>query len=205
MRRSNLPAELNRFVGRTTEQAALTALLGTSRLVTVVGVGGVGKTRLALRTAADVQKRYGDGVRLAGLASLRDPALIEYALVEALDLTDHTPRPPREVLLEHLAERRTLLVVDGFEHLVEHCAPLVRELLEHAPGLTVLATGRRPLRVSGEAVFALAPLSEAEAVELLAERAAEAGAPGLPVCRWPTPGCTSWTRGCGRSFPGWSV
>ncbi|MFJ8299877.1 ATP-binding protein [Streptomyces sp. NPDC094447] len=180
MRRSNLPAELNRFVGRTTEQAALTALLGTSRLVTVVGVGGVGKTRLALRTAADVQKRYGDGVRLAGLASLRDPALIEYALVEALDLTDHTPRPPREVLLEHLAERRTLLVVDGFEHLVEHCAPLVRELLEHAPGLTVLATGRRPLRVSGEAVFALAPLSEAEAVELLAGRAAEAGAPGLP-------------------------
>ncbi|MFH9724745.1 ATP-binding protein [Streptomyces sp. NPDC017254] len=180
MRRSNLPAELNRFVGRAAEQAALTALLGASRLVTVVGVGGVGKTRLALRAASEVQNRYGDGVRLAELAPLRDPDLIEYALVEALGLTDHTPRPPREVLVEHLAERRTLLVVDGFEHLVEGCAPLVRELLEHAPGLTVLAVGRRPLRVAGETVFPLAPLGEADAMTLLAERAAEAGAPALP-------------------------
>ncbi|MFE5514104.1 ATP-binding protein [Streptomyces sp. NPDC056529] len=180
MRRSNLPAELNRFVGRAAEQAALTALLGTSRLVTVVGVGGVGKTRLALRTAAGVQKRYGDGVRLAGLAPLRDPDLVAHALAEALGLTDHTPRPPREVLVEHLAERHVLLVLDGFEHLVESCAPLVRELLAHAPGLTVLAAGRRPLRVAGEAVFALAPMGEADAVALLAERAAEAGAPVLP-------------------------
>ncbi|MEW1904801.1 AAA family ATPase [Streptomyces sp. NPDC086147] len=180
MRRSNLPAELNRFVGRAAEQAALTALLGTSRLVTVVGVGGVGKTRLALRTAAGVQKRYGDGVWLAGLAPLRDPDLVAHALAEALGLTDHTPRPPREVLVEHLAERHVLLVLDGFEHLVESCAPLVRELLAHAPGLTVLAAGRRPLRVAGEAVFALAPMGEADAVALLAERAAEAGAPVLP-------------------------
>ncbi|MER5206375.1 AAA family ATPase [Streptomyces sp. NPDC002825] len=177
MRRSNLPAELNRFVGRAAEEAALTALLETSRLVTVVGVGGVGKTRLALRAAAGAQKRYGEGVRLAELAPLRDPDLVAYALVEALGLTDHTPKPPREVLLEHLAERRMLLVVDGFEHLVESCAPLVRELLAHAPGLTVLAVGRRPLRVAGEAVFPLAPMDEADAVALLTERAAEAGAP----------------------------
>ncbi|MGW4700688.1 ATP-binding protein [Streptomyces sp. NPDC004285] len=181
MRRSNLPAELNRFVGRTAEQAALTALLEASRLVTVVGVGGVGKTRLALRAAAEAQKRYGEGVRLAALAPLRDPDLVAYALVEALGLTDHTPRPPREVLVEHLAERRTLLVVDGFEHLVESCAPLVRELLAHAPGLTVLAVGRRPLRVAGEVVFPLAPMGEADAVALLAERAAEAGAPVVPA------------------------
>ncbi|MFC9396004.1 ATP-binding protein [Streptomyces sp. NPDC057027] len=177
MRRSNLPAELNRFVGRAAEEAALTALLQTSRLVTVVGVGGVGKTRLALRAAAGAQKRYGEGVRLAGLAPLRDPDLVAYALVEALGLTDHTPRAPREVLVEHLAERRMLLVVDGFEHLVEACAPLLRELLAHAPGLTVLAAGRRPLRVAGESVFPLAPMDEADAMALLAERAAEAGAP----------------------------
>ncbi|WP_328486419.1 ATP-binding protein [Streptomyces zaomyceticus] len=187
MRRSNLPAELNRFVGRAAEQAALAALLEVSRLVTVVGVGGVGKTRLALRAASGVQKRYGDGVRLAELAPLRDPDLIEYALTEALGLTDHTPKPPREVLVEHLAERRTLLVVDGFEHLVESCAPLVRELLEHAPGLTVLAVGRRPLRVAGEAVFPLAPLGEADAMTLLTERAAEAGAPALPEAGAPVP------------------
>ncbi|MCX5389549.1 AAA family ATPase [Streptomyces sp. NBC_00094] len=177
MRRSNLPAELNRFVGRAAEQAELARLLGESRLVTVVGVGGVGKTRLALRAAAEAQKRYGDDVRLAELAPLRDPDLVEHALVEALGLTDHTLRAPREVLLEHLAERRLLLVLDGFEHLVESCAPLVRELLAHAPGLTVLAVGRRPLRVAGEAVFTLAPMAEEDAVTLLAERAAEAGAP----------------------------
>ncbi|MER7534195.1 AAA family ATPase [Streptomyces sp. NPDC097704] len=177
MRRSNLPAELNRFVGRAAEEAALTALLQTSRLVTVVGVGGVGKTRLALRAAAGAQKRYGEGVRLAELTPLRDPDLVAYALVEALGLTDHTPKAPREVLVEHLAERRMLLVVDGFEHLVEACAPLLRELLAHAPGLTVLAAGRRPLRVAGESVFPLAPMDEADAMALLAERAAEAGAP----------------------------
>ncbi|MGW8358469.1 ATP-binding protein [Streptomyces wedmorensis] len=181
MRRSNLPAELNRFVGRAAEQAALAALLEASRLVTVVGVGGVGKTRLALRAAAGTQKRYGDGVRLADLAPLRDPDLVAYALVEALGLTDHTLRAPREVLVEHLAERRMLLVVDGFEHLVESCAPLVRDLLAHAPGLTVLAVGRRALRVAGEAVFTLAPMGEADAVTLLAERAAEAGAPMTPA------------------------
>ncbi|MFE7511860.1 ATP-binding protein [Streptomyces sp. NPDC057540] len=196
MRRSNLPAELNRFVGRTAEQAALTALLEASRLVTVVGVGGVGKTRLALRAAAEAQKRYGEGVRLAALAPLRDPDLVAYALVEALGLTDHTPRPPREVLVEHLAERRTLLVVDGFEHLVESCAPLLRELLAHAPGLTVLAVGRRPLRVAGEAVFPLAPMGEADAVALLAERAAEAGAPVVPAAP-----VASLAAGTGTALP----
>ncbi|GGV10417.1 hypothetical protein GCM10010275_59100 [Streptomyces litmocidini] len=187
MRRSNLPAELNRFVGRAAEQAALTALLETSRLVTVVGVGGVGKTRLALRAAAGAQKRYGEEVRLAGLAPLRDSDLVAHALVEALGLTDHTPKAPREVLIEHLAERRMLLVVDGFEHLVESCAPLLRDLLAHAPGLSVLAAGRRPLRVAGETVFPLAPMGEADAVALLAERAAEAGAP-VPVEPCTAPG-----------------
>ncbi|MGW6395006.1 ATP-binding protein [Streptomyces sp. NPDC055103] len=187
MRRSNLPAEPNRFVGRAAEQAEVARILEESRLVTVVGVGGVGKTRLALRVASGAQKRYGDEVRLAGLAPLRDPELVEHALVEALGLTDHTLRGPREVLVEHLAERRFLLVLDGFEHLVESCAPLVGELLAHAPGLTVLAVGRRPLRVAGEAVFRLAPMGEADAVALLAERAAEAGAPVVPVPPSPAP------------------
>ncbi|MFJ7069036.1 ATP-binding protein [Streptomyces sp. NPDC101115] len=178
MRRSNLPAELNRFVGRTAEQDQLAGLIDEFRMVTVVGVGGVGKTRLALRTAEALQKRYVDGVRLAELAALRDPGLVAHALVEALGLTDHTVRAPREVLLEHLAERRLLLVVDGFEHLVEECAGLLRELLLGCPGLRVLASGRRPLRVDGEAVFTLAPMDDADAMELLAGRAAEAGAGG---------------------------
>lgn len=190
MRRSNLPAELNRFVGRAAEQDELALLLGEFRLVTVVGVGGVGKTRLVLHSAAALQKRFADGVRLAELASLRDPDLVAHALVEALGLTDHTVRGPREVLVEHLAERRLLLVVDGFEHLVEECAGLLRELLRGCPGLTVLAAGRRPLRVDGEAVLTLAPMADADAMELLAGRAAEAGvgrtaAPGIlrELCR----------------------
>ncbi|MFJ3902535.1 ATP-binding protein [Streptomyces sp. NPDC090025] len=176
MRRINLPSELNRFVGRAAEQHQLARLLDEFRLVTVVGVGGVGKSRLALRTAAALQKRYVDGVALAELSALRDPALVGHALVDALGLTDHTRRGPRQVLLEHLADRRTLLVVDGFEHLVARCAGLLRELLLGCPGLTVLAVGRRPLRVDGEAVFALAPLAETDALDLLARRAAEAGA-----------------------------
>ncbi|GAA3397695.1 ATP-binding protein [Streptomyces roseoviridis] len=176
MRRSNLPAELNRFVGRAAEQDEVARLLGEFRLVTVVGVGGVGKTRLALRVAGALQKRYVDGVRLAELASLRDPELVAHALVEALGLTDHTVRTPREVLREHLAELRLLLVVDGFEHLVEECAGLLRELLRGCPGLTVLAAGRRPLRVDGEAVFGLTPMDEPDAMALLTDRALEAGA-----------------------------
>lgn len=178
MRRSNLPAELNRFIGRTDERDELTRLLGEFRLVTVVGVGGVGKTRLGLGVASGAQKRYVDGVWLADLSALRDPDLVALALVEALGLTDHTLRTPRETLTEHLAERRLLLVLDGFEHLVAECALLVRELLRHSPGLTVLAMGRRPLRVDGEAVFTLAPMDDADAVSLFEERARAAGAPG---------------------------
>ncbi|WP_418955996.1 ATP-binding protein [Streptomyces tritici] len=181
MRRSNLPAELNRFVGRAAERDELGRLLEEYRLVTVVGMGGVGKSRLALRCAAAAEKRYADGVRLAELSGLRDPAVLEHALAEALGLTDHTSRSRRSMLAEHLAELRLLLVVDGFEHLVEECAPLLRELLSGAPGLTVLAVGRRPLRVDGEAVYTLAPMSDEDAVELFEARAEGVGAAGAPA------------------------
>ncbi|MGA5047744.1 ATP-binding protein [Streptomyces arboris] len=167
----NVPAELNRFVGRGYELAALGGLLEESRLVTVVGVAGVGKTRCAGRVAALTEKRYCDGVWLAELSPVREPGLLEHAVVEALGLTDHTGRPPRAVLVEHLRERRALLVLDGFEHLVDACADLVRELLRRAPGLRVLAAGRRPLLVDGEVTFTLAPMCDEDAVELFSERA----------------------------------
>ncbi|MFE3717405.1 ATP-binding protein [Streptomyces cyaneofuscatus] len=167
----NVPAELNRFVGRATELPALGGLLEESRLVTVVGVAGVGKTRCAGRVAALTEKRYCDGVWLAELSPVREPGLLEHAVVEALGLTDHTGRPPRTVLVEHLRERRALLVLDGFEHLVDACADLVRELLRRAPGLRVLAAGRRPLLVDGEVTFTLAPMCDEDAVELFTERA----------------------------------
>ncbi|WP_234381652.1 ATP-binding protein [Streptomyces sp. NRRL S-1521] len=173
-RPGNLPLELNAFVGRARELAELTEALGAARLVTVTGVGGVGKSRLALRAAAENPPR--DGAWLVELAALRDADLVEHAVAEALRLTDHTGRPSREVLRGRLAERELLLVLDGFEHLVETCAPLVHDLLAHSPGLRVLAVGRRPLETAGERLLTLAPMPEAEAVELFADRVAA----GLP-------------------------
>lgn len=185
----NLPSDLSGFVGRAGELAELGRLLGSSRLVTVTGAGGVGKTRLVLAAAraaagaaADVvagpadpaQERYCDGVWLAELASVRDPALLELTLAEALGLTDHTTRPTRTVLAEHLAERRLLLVLDGFEQLVDETADLVRDLLRRSPGLRVLAAGRRPLTLDGELSWPLAPLDPEEALALLIERTSAA-------------------------------
>ncbi|MCX5408472.1 regulator [Streptomyces sp. NBC_00335] len=187
----NLPSDLSGFVGRGGELTELGRLLDASRLVTVTGAGGVGKTRLVLaaaRAAADAaagpdeaggaadpaQERYCDGVWLAELASVRDPALLELTLAEALGLTDHTTRPPRTVLAEHLAERRLLLVLDGFEQLVDETADLVRDLLRRSPGLRVLAAGRRPLTLDGELSWPLAPLGPEEALALLIERTSAA-------------------------------
>ncbi|MFG2991927.1 ATP-binding protein [Streptomyces sp. NPDC048257] len=174
----NLPSELSRFVGRGGELAGLERLLESSRLVTVTGVGGVGKSRLVLaaaRAAAEgAQERYCDGVWLAELAAVRDPALLELALAEALELTDHTTRPPRTVLAEHLTGRRLLLVLDGFEQLVDECADLVGDLLRRCPGLRVLAAGRRPLALDGELTFPLAPPAPEEALDLLVARASAA-------------------------------
>ncbi|MER5529095.1 AAA family ATPase [Streptomyces sp. NPDC002677] len=169
----NLPLELTAFVGRSAELGELARALESVRLVTVTGVGGVGKSRLAARAAAAAAPR--DGVWRVELAAVRDPEFVEYAVVEALGLTDHTTRLPREALLEHLAGRRCLLLLDGCEHLVDGCAELVGELLRRLPDLTVLAVGRRPLGVAGERLFPLAPLGEDDAVELFTERAERQG------------------------------
>ncbi|MFD4243119.1 ATP-binding protein [Streptomyces sp. NPDC058525] len=176
----NLPSELSGFVGRGAELAEVGRLLESSRLVTVTGAGGVGKSRLVLAAAGEradgeradgAQERYCDGAWLVELSAVRDPDLLELAVSEALGLTDHTTRAPRTVLAEHLAERRLLLVLDGFEQLVEEVAGLVRELLRGCPGLRVLAAGRRALDLDGELVLPLAPPPPEEALALLAARA----------------------------------
>ncbi|MER7345138.1 tetratricopeptide repeat protein [Streptomyces aurantiacus] len=166
----NLLAELTAFVGRSAELAALRSALASARLVTVTGVGGVGKSRLAARAAAEIGPR--DGAWLVELAPVRDPELVEHAVASALDLTDHTRRAPRQVLLDRLSGRELLLIVDGFEHLVDATASLVRDLLLRCPGLRVLAAGRRPLGTSGERVMPLAPMPEPDAAELFTDRAA---------------------------------
>ncbi|MFF7975102.1 AAA family ATPase [Streptomyces sp. NPDC007905] len=171
--RGNLPLEPTTFVGRSAELAELARAMEAARLVTVTGAGGVGKSRLAARAAARSAPR--DGVWQVELSPVRDPQFVQYAVVEALGLTDHTTRTPVQTLVAHLAARRVLLVLDGFEHLVEACAELVAELLRRLPELRVLAVGRRPLGLAGERLFPLAPLGEDEAVELFADRAGQHG------------------------------
>ncbi|MFG3104126.1 ATP-binding protein [Streptomyces sp. NPDC048182] len=166
----NLPLDLDPFVGRSAELAELAGAFAEARLVTVTGTGGVGKSRLAARAAARCAPA--GGVWRVELAPVRDPEFVDYAVVAALGLTDHTTRTPRETLLARLAEREVLLVLDGVEHLVEPCAALVAELLGRLPGLRVLAVGRRPLGVAGERLLPLAPLAPDEALELLRVRAA---------------------------------
>ncbi|MQY11909.1 hypothetical protein SRB5_20280 [Streptomyces sp. RB5] len=171
----NLPAELNRFVGRAPELAELGRLLSDARLVTVTGAAGVGKSRLALHAANAVQKRFGNGVWLVDLSALRDEELLPHAVLDALGRTDAPGvRGPVERLLARLAGRRLLLVLDGCEHLAAPCARLVAELLRHSPGLTVLATSRRTLDAEGERLLPLLPLpvDTPQAAELFDDRAA---------------------------------
>ncbi|MFD7664177.1 ATP-binding protein [Streptomyces sp. NPDC059788] len=168
----NLPAELTRFVGRDAELAALAVHLESARLVTLTGVGGVGKTRLATQAAAILQDRFCDGVWLVELAALRHGHLLDHAVAEALGLADHTGRPPRAALRGHLAGRELLLVLDGYEHLVDDCAELTADLLRRAPGLRVLAAGRRPLGLAGEQNLPLPPMNGPDAARLFRDRAA---------------------------------
>ncbi|WP_328917108.1 MULTISPECIES: ATP-binding protein [unclassified Streptomyces] len=176
----NLPAELAGFVGRSCELADAAGLLTRSRLVTVTGPGGVGKSRLALRAAGRVQDRFRDGVWAVELSGLRDATLLDQTVADGLRLPDHTTRPPRLALAEHLADRELLLVLDGYDRLHPHTADLVAELLRRAPGLRVLAAGRRPLGITGELLLPLDPPGTDDAVRLFAARAAEV-LPGFAV------------------------
>ncbi|MFG3254800.1 LuxR C-terminal-related transcriptional regulator [Streptomyces sp. NPDC048172] len=153
-----LPAERNGFVGRTAELARLLELLGTDRMVTVTGPGGVGKTRLALRAAVRAAGGFEDGVCLLELSALSDPDLLPHTLAARLGLPEQGGRSPLGALRSYLADRRLLLLLDTCEHLVESCAHLAWELLREAPGLTVLATSRQPLDIAGEHVLPVPPL-----------------------------------------------
>ncbi|MFD9860490.1 ATP-binding protein [Streptomyces alboflavus] len=162
------------LVGRRRELAELRGRLAQHRLVTLSGVGGVGKTRLARQAAAALRPRFRDGVWWAELSPLADGALLTYAIAEALPLVDQSGRPMLEAVAEYLAGRELLLVLDTCEHVVGECADAVAALLMTAPGLRVLATSRRPLGLSVEDVVPLAPLPEADARALLALRVGDA-------------------------------
>ncbi|WUD72516.1 winged helix-turn-helix domain-containing protein [Streptomyces sp. NBC_00510] len=153
-----LPAQTTSFVGRRAEVDAVGALLTGARLVTLTGVGGVGKTRLALRVADEAGAAFPDGAWLVELSSVRDGDLVAHAVAQALDLHDWALRTPLEALREHLAARKLLLVLDTCEHLADACALLTEALLQGAPGIRVLATSRESLGVAGEQIYVVPPL-----------------------------------------------
>ena len=190
----SLPLELTSFVGRRHELTEAKNLLVGSRLVTLTGIGGVGKTRLAMRVASAVQREYADSVRLVELGELRDGSSLVDAVASAVGVRDHSARPLREVLLEHLAVQEMLLVLDNCEQVVDAVAELAAHLMRVSPRLRMLATSREPLGIGGEAVLRVPPLAvpdpdrkpslrglpKYDAVTLFVERAA-AAVPGFAV------------------------
>ncbi|RYE39663.1 MAG: NACHT domain-containing protein, partial [Hyphomicrobiales bacterium] len=190
----SLPLEMTSFVGRRHELTEAKNLLGGSRLVTLTGIGGVGKTRLAMRVASTVQREYDDGVRLVELGELREESSLVDAVAAAVGVRDQSARPVRDVLVEFLVPREVLLVLDNCEHVVEAVAELAETLLRVCPGLRILATSREPLGIGGEAVLRVPPLGvpdpertpslrglpKYDAVSLFAERGA-AAVPGFAL------------------------
>jgi non-specific serine/threonine protein kinase len=155
----NLPVGISSFVGREREIGEVKRLLGESRLLTLTGPGGCGKTRLALEVARVLLSEFEDGVWLVELAPLSDPDLLPQAVASVLSVREAPGRSLEETLVESLRPKRTLLVLDNCEHLVGACAPLVEALLRRCPDLRVLATSREALGVSGEALFVVPSLS----------------------------------------------
>ncbi|NUP23706.1 MAG: AfsR/SARP family transcriptional regulator [Streptomyces sp.] len=193
-RRGNLPAEVTTFVGRRPQLAEVGRLLADTRLVTLTGPGGVGKTRLALRAGAELCDRFPGGVWLADLTALSEPRLLDRLVAHTLGLRDQSARSPVDALIEFLRGKRLLLVLDNCEHVVTAVAALAGTLLRACPELRVLTTSRHRLGLVGEHVLpvptlslpptaggaARGPLTGYEAVELLVHRAA-AAAPEFAV------------------------
>ena len=205
--RHNLPLQLTSFVGREQEQAAVRTLLQATRLLTLSGTGGAGKTRLALQVAAAVLDEYADGVWLIELAPVPDGFLVPQTVASILGVRELPGRPIAEVLPQALVAKQFLLLLDNCEHVLSACAELVYSLLQACPDIRVLTTTREPLNITGEMVWRIASLTlpvpqpaasleqlrRSEAVRLFEKRArwmlpsislSEANAPAIAtICR----------------------
>ncbi|GGT14311.1 LuxR family transcriptional regulator [Streptomyces tanashiensis] len=202
---AGLPVELTSFVGRRQEIDTVRAALSEARVVTLTGVGGVGKTRLAMRVATELRRAFSDGVWFLDLSSVSDRSALGSVVVEALEIHDQSDRDPAEIVTGFLHERQVLLVFDNCEQVVEECAALINSVIRQAPQVRVLATSRERLWVTGEHTWRVPPLSvpasdpdsdeefarsspgtpEYPALVLFAERAAAVR--GAPLARevWP--------------------
>jgi predicted ATPase len=181
----NLPQQLTSFIGRQREMAQIRALWSQTRLVTLSGPGGIGKTRLALQIAAEVLREYEDGVWLIELAPLSEPALVPQTVAATLGIREYRHRSIQDALTEYLRHRRSLLVLDNCEHVIAAAAHLADTLLRTASDLRILTTSREALTIAGETVVRLSPLGlpdldqvldveqlrRHEAVELFIDRA----------------------------------
>jgi predicted ATPase len=180
----NLPLQVSSFIGRDIELARVAKALGVARVVTLTGVGGVGKTRLALRAAAEEVPRYREGAWLVELQAVRDPEAVAGAVAAIFGLTDRAGMSSQEILIEFLRSKQLLLILDNCEHLLDPVAELVEALERACPRVVVLATSREGLALEGERVVPVPALSapavdadlptmnESEAVRLFVERAA---------------------------------
>jgi predicted ATPase/class 3 adenylate cyclase/DNA-binding CsgD family transcriptional regulator len=178
---NNLPAQLSAFIGRDRETADVRALIEHSRLVTLTGPGGAGKTRLALQVAAELLDGTGDGVWLVELAAVTDGDAVPVAISQALGIGEQPGRAVMDGLLDTLASQSVLIVLDNCEHLIGACAKTVDAILRHCPMVHLLVTSREPLGIGGESMYRVPSLSlpgpgdsaaaSGDAVALLAERA----------------------------------
>ena len=186
---TNLPAPVSSFIGREAELAAVRALVGGSRLVTLTGAGGAGKTRLGLQVAAGLADGTGDGVWFADLAPVGDPDLVAVTVADVLGVRQEPGRPVADTLVEAVGGQSLLVLLDNCEHVIGACAKLADALLRGCPDLALLATSREPLGIDGEHIYRVPSLGvpadgddagtirAAEAVRLLEDRAAAQGAP----------------------------
>ena len=183
---NNLPIQLNSFIGRRREIADVQRLLSASRLATLTGAGGCGKTRLALQVAANLVDTYNDGVWWIELAPLVDPTLVPQAVAAVLGVREQADQPVLNSLVDYLRPKNILLVLDNCEHLIDACAHVAEALLRACPNLRILATSREALNIAGENAWTVpslslpdvgekrltfTELSQYEAVQLFVDRA----------------------------------
>lgn len=185
---NNLAQQLNSFIGRERETAEVRELLGANRLVTLLGMGGIGKSRLSVQLGADALDDYPDGVWLVELAPLSDPLLVPQAVASVLGVKEEAGRPVLEALVRFVRDRQLLIILDNCEHIVHACADLAKQLLQAGARLKVLASSRDYLQVAGERTYhvptlsspqpahhgSVATLAEHESVRLFVDRVAAA-------------------------------